>query len=864
MAVTAQEQLFVEWINRARLDPLGEAARQGVALNAGLAPGSLSGEVLQPLAIRAELHLAALGHSEWMLDSGLIARGRLSHEGAGGSTAGERMAAAGYVFEGRWTWGENLAFRGSLPFDHQAALEAQFDALWASPGHRRNTMDPAFTEIGLGEVTRSLPFDDFVMPVSVTTQNFATSGGRIFVTGVVYEDADGDLFYDPGEGRGGFVMRQGGASVQSASAGGYSLEAPRLLPIEIEAGGHRFGMKELRENLKLDVLQDGEGGVTGFLTSGHLKVLSAPGVQIGVITMRGAELLGGEGDDTLIGGGGDDTLYGGAGADRLTGGGGDDVIDPGSVAAPFSDVILGSAGNDVIRYDTAGGPGQGRHLLSYAALSGPLTVTLNLESGEGRIRKTAQESDQLYNLSAAAAGQGGFVLLATPGADVFTVQSRAGHLIELAGGAGRDSYSLSGDGAVTLIFGGPEGQAEGPQSVIVNAYAGRVVNDGFGHAEVFTLAPEVLLDLRGGALGDRLSGHNGRDQIFGGAGADMLFGAGGRDTLYGGAGDDRVWSGDGSGNELYGGEGNDTLGSGDGNDSLYGGAGADRIWGGGGHDLMMGDEGDDLMGSGPGHDTLYGGAGRDTLMGGTGQDLLFAGEDGSLLAGDEGWDTLWGGSGHDTLEGGMGNDLLYGGEGNDRLLGGPGHDTLYGGEGNDSLTGGPGGDVLYGGAGDDFLYAGQDGATRLWGEEGHDVIYGSDFEDTLGGGSGNDTLFGGGGADLLYGGGGSDWLYGGAGADRLQSGGGDVVMQGGAGADRFEFYNLPGVARITDFSQAAGDRLVLNPSIWGGGLTAAEVVSRFAGSEGGDLVLRFSPEISLRLEGAAGSEAELSGGILLM
>lgn len=172
--------------------------------------------------------------------------------------------------------------------------------------------------------------------------------------------------------------------------------------------------------------------------------------------------------------------------------------------------------------------------------------------------------------------------------------------------------------------------------------------------------------------------------------------------------------------------------------------------------------------------------------------------------------------------------------------------------------------MLYGGAGDDFLYAGQDGATRLWGEEGHDVIYGSDFEDTLGGGSGNDTLFGGGGADLLYGGGGSDWLYGGAGADRLQSGGGDVVMQGGAGADRFEFYNLPGAARITDFSQAAGDRLVLNPSIWGGGLTAAEVVSRFAGSEGGDLVLRFSPEISLRLEGAAGSEAELSGGILLM
>lgn len=863
MAVTASEQLFVEWINRARLDPSGEAARQGVALTSGLSAGSLSGQVVQPLAVQSDLQRAASGHSQWMIDSGLIGRGQLSHEGAGGSTAAERMAGAGYVFAGSRTWGENLAFRGSLPFDHEEALAAQFAGLWASPGHRRNTMDPAFAEIGLGEVTRSLVINGHEMPVSVTTQNFAASGGRVFLTGVSFEDRDGDLFYDPGEGRGGFVLRQGEASVQSASAGGYALEVPRGTALEIAAGGHRFGLTGLAENLKFDVLQGAEGdGVAGFLTSGSLAVLTAAGVQIGVITMRGAELLGGEGDDTLIGGGGDDTLYGGAGADRLMGGGGDDLLDPGRVEAPFSDVILGSAGKDVIRYDTAGGPGQGRNILSYAGLSGPLTVTLNLISGEGWIRKSAQEADQIYSLTGAAAGQGGFVLLGTAGADVFSVISRAGHLIELAGGAGRDSYTLSGDGAVTLVFGGGDYQAAGPQPVVVNAWAGKVVNDGFGQAESFTLAPTVLLGLRGGALGDRLSGHNGRDQIFGGEGTDMLFGAGGRDTLYGGAGDDRVWSGDGSGNELYGGDGDDTLGSGDGDDSLYGGAGHDRIWGGGGHDLMQGDEGDDLMGSGPGHDTLYGGPGRDTLMGGPGQDLLYAGDSGSLLAGDEGWDTLWGGSGPDTLEGGMGNDLLYGGGGNDRLLGGPGHDTLYGGAGNDSLTGGPGYDILYGGEGDDFLYAGQEGNTRLWGDEGHDVIYGSEFEDTLGGGSGNDTLFGGAGADVLYGGGGADLLYGGAGADRLQSGGGDVVMQGGAGADRFEFYDLPGAARITDFSQAAGDRLVLSPQIWGGGLSAAEVVSRFASSDGGDLVLRFSPLISLRLEGAAGSEADLSGGIL--
>jgi hypothetical protein len=33
---TAQEQLFLELVNRARMDPLGEAARFGCDLNAGL------------------------------------------------------------------------------------------------------------------------------------------------------------------------------------------------------------------------------------------------------------------------------------------------------------------------------------------------------------------------------------------------------------------------------------------------------------------------------------------------------------------------------------------------------------------------------------------------------------------------------------------------------------------------------------------------------------------------------------------------------------------------------------------------------------------------------------------------------------
>ncbi len=36
-----------------------------------------------------------------------------SHTGANGSSAGGRVSAAGYAFTGAWTWGENIAWRGT-------------------------------------------------------------------------------------------------------------------------------------------------------------------------------------------------------------------------------------------------------------------------------------------------------------------------------------------------------------------------------------------------------------------------------------------------------------------------------------------------------------------------------------------------------------------------------------------------------------------------------------------------------------------------------------------------------------------------------------------------------------------------------
>lgn len=61
---------------------------------------------------------------------------------------------------------------------------------------------------------------------------------------------------------------------------------------------------------------------------------------------------------------------------------------------------------------------------------------------------------------------------------------------------------------------------------------------------------------------------------------------------------------------------------------------------------------------------------------------------------------------NDTVQGTVNNDTLYGFAGNDSLLGQAGDDTLWGDAGNDTLSGGVGNDSLLGGLGNDSLLGG--------------------------------------------------------------------------------------------------------------------------------------------------------------
>ena len=222
---TPQEQLMLELVNRARANPVAEAARFAIDLNTNLPPGTITPDPKPPLAFHPLLIASARVHSDWMLLNDVFA-----HEGEAGNNPGDRMEAAGYPFSGGWAWGENIAWQGTTGTANLTAFTvAEHEGLFRSAGHRENLLDPGFDEIGIG--VRSGVFtviSQMGTPVNynavMAAQNFARSGGTPgpLVLGVVYRDTNGDKFYTVGEGLGGVTVTPSageGYAVTSASGG---------------------------------------------------------------------------------------------------------------------------------------------------------------------------------------------------------------------------------------------------------------------------------------------------------------------------------------------------------------------------------------------------------------------------------------------------------------------------------------------------------------------------------------------------------------------------------------------------------------------------------------------------------------------
>ncbi len=319
MPATALEQMILELVNRARLDPAAEAARDGIDLNEGVpANQTISATSKQPLAMNETLLGVARAHSQDMID-----RDYFAHNTPEGVTPFQRMTSAGY----NWTTaGENIALSTTTgTVTQQMTIDLHrllfVDAGEDGRGHRVNILNGNFQEIGVGQVTGNYQGRN----ATALTQDFGTTGNQQFITGVSYADADHDAFYSIGEGRGAMsVAAASGPATTTGAAGGYSLAVGAgVQTITFSGGGlgapvHVAVTVAAHTNAKVDMIDQGV-----IHTSASLTDLGGATTIVGLGTI-GLTLIGDGGADTIIGARGNDVIDGVHGADFLTGASGAD------------------------------------------------------------------------------------------------------------------------------------------------------------------------------------------------------------------------------------------------------------------------------------------------------------------------------------------------------------------------------------------------------------------------------------------------------------------------------------------------------------------------------------------------------------
>ncbi len=251
--LTAEEQMMVELINRARMDVSEEVARQGEGL-----ASNISSQDDTPLAVVQTLSEASRDHSENMDNLQFF-----DHEDPAGDLPWDRAEDAGHA---NTYVGENIAVIASFStnFDEQARVEALHAGLWESDGHQRNMLRDDWTEIGAGYDYGS--YGGYNGGTYVTTKFGDT--GETYLTGVVIDDTDEDAFYDMGEGQGGVritaVDNSNPENIYTTStwdAGGYTLALPSGTYTVTFEGGDLEAPQQAQvtignENVKLDVIED--------------------------------------------------------------------------------------------------------------------------------------------------------------------------------------------------------------------------------------------------------------------------------------------------------------------------------------------------------------------------------------------------------------------------------------------------------------------------------------------------------------------------------------------------------------------------------------------------------------------------------
>ncbi len=303
---------------------------------------------LSELQLELNLNESSEVHSEWMLAVDVF-----SHTGSGGSSAGQRMDAAGFDFSGGWGWAENIAFqsiRGAAGYEDDVA--DLHEGLMNSSGHRANILNPNYEAIGIGVEIGE--YNGFT--VVMVTQNFAYTGGTLDLDSGG-SGGGGTTPSDPTTGTSGDdVLSLSSAGELKGFAGNDDMTGSSsgdtllggLGEDTLRGGG---GSDELDGGAQDDLIYGGSGDDFAAGGADNDTIIGSGGNDSLQGNSGNDMLSGGKANDTLDGGSGNDDVRGGAGQDRINGGSGDDDLYGGS----GSDVFIFSSGDDTIHgFELAG------------------------------------------------------------------------------------------------------------------------------------------------------------------------------------------------------------------------------------------------------------------------------------------------------------------------------------------------------------------------------------------------------------------------------------------------------------------------------------------------------------------------------
>jgi len=325
---TNEQQYMLELINRARADGGVEATRLGLSgLQEG--PPSINGEPwtiqnsVQPLSWNPLLFNSAQNHARNLNNADQYFLGGSPHT-FGGMTPSERIAAAGYSMAnyngpttnaGFFPGPENIfefLTQGIGPFVGAtliAGILQGHDGLFTDQavpgrGHRNTTMLPFFREIGIGITAGRDNQNSPGQPNGqwdslYVVQNFGTQTNSLpFITGVAYQDTNGNGFYDPGEGIGNLRVDVTGSNTFAITSpsGGYSIAVPGNGSYTVAFSGGSFPAAQRSAtvsnslNTKVDLVAAVSAAPTVLANiSTRLRVETGDNVLIGGFIVTGTQ-----------------------------------------------------------------------------------------------------------------------------------------------------------------------------------------------------------------------------------------------------------------------------------------------------------------------------------------------------------------------------------------------------------------------------------------------------------------------------------------------------------------------------------------------------------------------------------------------